>query len=108
MDAMFETFKLRAEAVSAEVHHFRHKRETLDFILHYWCDVGIKDARQAYVVWAACPFLDGIDQKELFAKVPGLTFDVNREISADAKVGISQLDWAIANTGDAGAGRRAC
>lgn len=31
--------------------------------------------------------------------MPGLTFDVTRGVSADAKVGISQLDWAIANTG---------
>ena len=31
--------------------------------------------------------------------VPGLTFDVTRELAADAKVGISQMDWALANTG---------
>lgn len=99
MDAVFETFKLRAEAVSAEVHRFPYKREALDFILQYLRDAGISDAPQAYAVWAACPFLDGIDQKQLSATVPGLTFDVNRGVSADAKVGISQLDWAIANTG---------
>ena len=31
--------------------------------------------------------------------VPGLRFDVTRELAADAKVGISQMDWALANTG---------
>ena len=99
MDGVFETFKLRAEAVSAEVHRFPYKREALDFILQYLRNAGISNTPQAYAVWEACPFLDGIDQKQLSATVPGLTFDVNRGVSADAKVGISQLDWAIANTG---------
>ena len=35
MNAMFDTFKLRAEAVSAEVHRFPHKTEALDFIVGY-------------------------------------------------------------------------
>jgi L-lactate dehydrogenase complex protein LldG len=99
MDAVFETFKLRAEGVSAEVHRFPYKREALDFILQYLRDAGISNSPQAYAVWAACPFLDGFDQQQLSTTVPGLTFDVNRGVCADAKVGISQLDWAIANTG---------
>ena len=99
MDAVFDTFKLRAEAVSAEVHHFPRKNEALEFILHYLHDAGVSDAPQAYAVWARCPFLDGVDQKQLSTTLPGLIFDVNREVSAAAKVGISQLDWAIANTG---------
>jgi L-lactate dehydrogenase complex protein LldG len=99
MNAIFETFKLRAEAVSAEVHHFPRKNEALDFILHYLHDAGISDAPQACAVWASCPFLDGFDLKQISATTPGLTFDVNRGVSADAKAGISQLDWAIANTG---------
>ena len=99
MDSIFETFKLRAEAVNAEVHRFPGKSDALDFILHCLRDVGISDAPQAYAVWAACPFLDGIDRKQRSSRVPGLTFEVSREVSADAKVGISQLDWAIANTG---------
>ena len=99
MDAVFDTFKLRAEAVSAEVHRFPRKNEALDFILHYLHDAGVSDAPQAYAVWASGPFLDGVDQKQLSAALPGLIFEVNREVSAAAKVGISQLDWAIANTG---------
>ena len=31
--------------------------------------------------------------------VPGLRFDVTRELAAEAKIGISQMDWALANTG---------
>jgi L-lactate dehydrogenase complex protein LldG len=99
MDTVFETFKLRAEAVNEEVHCFPRKPEALDFILHYLHDAGISDAPQVRAEWASCPFLDGFDLKQISATTPGLTFDVNRRVSADAKVGISQLDWAIANTG---------
>ncbi len=35
MPAIFDTFKLRAEAVSAEVHRFPHKSEALAFIVEY-------------------------------------------------------------------------
>jgi L-lactate dehydrogenase complex protein LldG len=99
MDAVFETFKVRAEAVNAEVHRFPQKKEVLAFILNYLNDTGVRDVPKAYAVWASCPFLDGLDQRQISARLPGLIFDVNREISAQAKVGISELDWAIANTG---------
>jgi L-lactate dehydrogenase complex protein LldG len=99
MNAMFDTFKLRAEAVSAEVHHFAQKNEALDFVLGYLHDAGVSDSPDSYAVWAQCPFLDGVNKSQVSAKIPGVIFDVNREISAQAKVGISELDWAIANTG---------
>ncbi|MFZ0201285.1 MAG: lactate utilization protein [Candidatus Sulfotelmatobacter sp.] len=99
MDAVFEIFKARAEAVNAEVHHFPQKNEALAFILNYLNDTGVRDLPQAYAVWASCPFLEGLDQGQISASVPGLIFDATREVSAEAKVGISQLDWAIANTG---------
>jgi L-lactate dehydrogenase complex protein LldG len=99
MDAIFETFKVRAEAVSAEVHHFPAKNEALEFILQYLRDAGVGDAPEAYAVWAGCPFLEGVDQKEIASALPGVIFEVNREVAAQAMVGISQLEWAIANTG---------
>ena len=45
MDAIFEIFKARAEAVSAEVHHFPQKNEALDFILNYLNDTGVPICR---------------------------------------------------------------
>jgi L-lactate dehydrogenase complex protein LldG len=99
MDAMFDTFKVRAEAVSAEVHRFAHNRDALDFIVQYLQDAGVSDHPDAHAVWADCPFLTTVDKQQLSARVPGLVFEVNRESSASAKVGITQLEWAIANTG---------
>ncbi|NJD92245.1 MAG: lactate utilization protein [Geobacter sp.] len=95
---MYEQFKTRAEAVSAEVHRFGAKPAALNFILDFLKAEGVADAPQAYALWADCPFLDGLDlpsQREL----PGLKFQVTRELAAMAKFGISQAGWALADTG---------
>ena len=96
---MFDKFKSRAEAVSAEVHRFYTKDEALMFIIDVLKKEAVSDSPGAYAVWADCPFLKGIDRAVLAGKIPGLTFDVTRETAAAAHVGISQMDWAIANTG---------
>ena len=99
MPAIFDTFKLRAEAVSAEVHRFPRKTEALAFIVEYLRLAGVADLPQSYAVWADCPFLSGIDKQRITDQIPGLCFEVTREKAAASKVGISQLDWAMANTG---------
>ncbi|MGO9951801.1 MAG: LutC/YkgG family protein [Dissulfurispiraceae bacterium] len=96
---MFEQFKIRAEAVSAEVHHFQTKTETLAFILQFLQQQGIADTPQSYAVWADCAFLKGLDKKQLSDRFPGLKFEVSRESAAGARIGITQMDWALANTG---------
>ncbi|MGA2369110.1 MAG: lactate utilization protein [Candidatus Korobacteraceae bacterium] len=99
MTSIFDNFKLRAEAVSAEVHRFPHKTAALTFIVQYLQEAGVADSPQSYAVWADCPFLRGVNQERLTKQVPGLSFAVTRERAAASKVGISQLDWAMANTG---------
>ena len=99
MSAIFDQFKLRAEAVSAEVHRFPHKAAALEFILQYLREADVADSPGSYAVWADCPFLRTIDKAQFAQCVPGLTFEVTREKAAAAKVGISQLDWAMASTG---------
>jgi L-lactate dehydrogenase complex protein LldG len=99
MNSLLETFKMRAEAVSAEVHHFAARSEALDFILGFLQTEKVADSPKSYGVWANGTFLDGLDKSKLAAQVPGLRFDVTRDLAADAKVGISQVDWAISDTG---------
>jgi L-lactate dehydrogenase complex protein LldG len=99
MLSQFEAFKTRAEAVSAEVHRFARREEALAFILDFLKETGVSEAPQCSAVWAAGSFLDGTRQEELSARVPGLAFAVTREGSAASRVGISQMDWAIAGTG---------
>ncbi len=96
---MFETFKIKAEAVSAEVHRFATRAEVLAFIVAFLKQEGVADMPPSYALWADSPFLKGLDQGQLASKVPGLKFKVTRELAANSKIGISQMDWALANTG---------
>ena len=99
MNTTFEAFKTRAEAVSAEVHRFKTQGDALAFIQGFLKEAGVSDAPQCGAVWAAGTFLEGAAKDDLQVKVPGLRFTITQEASAAAKVGISQLDWAISRTG---------
>ena len=95
---MFEQFKVKAEGVSAEVHRFATGSDALEFIIGFLHDEGGADQPGSYAIWAACPFLDGIDRQPL-QQLAGLKLEVTRELAAAAKIGISQMDWALADTG---------
>ena len=86
---LFVSFKERAEAVSAEVHRCPGPAEAKDFILGLLAELG------GTALWAPCPFLEAAGAPA----GPGLSYDVTREAAAAATVGISQMDWALADTG---------
>jgi L-lactate dehydrogenase complex protein LldG len=96
---LFNTFKTRAEAVSAEVHHVTTKAEALDFILAFLRTENVSGVHQSRAVWANGSLLDGVDRQRLAEQAPGLTFEVTREAAEASKIGISQLEWAISDTG---------
>lgn len=95
---MYQLFKTRAEAVSAEVYNFITKEAALDFVIQFMQKEGLADKPQAHAIWADCSFLNGIDRQSLM-KISGLKFEVTRDLAAEAKFGISQMDWALADTG---------
>lgn len=95
---MYEDFKARAVGVGAEVHRFETKRDALDFLLPFLEKEGVANSAGSYAVWAECPFLEGVDRQAL-QKVPGLSFEVTRSRASQARVGISQAQWAAADTG---------
>ena len=95
---MYEQFKTRAVGVGAEVYHFETRKNAVDFILPFLLRAGIADAPGCYAVWARSPFLAGLECAEL-SKFPGLSFEVTRGLAAQAKIGISQMEWALADTG---------
>ncbi len=96
---MFELFKSRALSAGAEVHRFPTKAGALDFIIEVLHKEGICDAPQSLAVWTDSGFLNGLDKDHLSRKVPGLRFDVSCQLAAESKIGITQMDWAMANTG---------
>lgn len=95
---MYEQFKARAVGVGAEVYRFEKKQDALDFILPFLEKEGLANAPGSYAVWADCPFLAGID-KQALRGIPGLSFEVTRSLAAQAKFGISQMEWAVTDTG---------
>lgn len=94
---MYEQFKAKAEAVGAEVHRVT-RVEALDFIATLLCREGV-DGVRATAVWAGGGCSAGFDARSLAEAVPGLSFDVSRDNAARASIGISTLDWALADTG---------
>ena len=89
MDDLFPAFKEKAEAASAEVHRFASPSQALAFILETARELG------GTTVWAPGPFLSEAGNPE----PPGFTFNVTTESAAGATLGISQADWALADTG---------
>jgi L-lactate dehydrogenase complex protein LldG len=93
---MYEQFKARAVGVGAEVYRFGTRGEALNFIIPFLEKEEIADAPGRYAVWADGPFLAGQAEAPVF---PGLKFQVTRELAAQAKIGISDMEWALADTG---------
>jgi L-lactate dehydrogenase complex protein LldG len=91
---MFDQFKARAEAVSAEVHRFATKAESLRFVVDFLNAEDVADEPASYALWHRGAFFNELD-----VQAPGLRFEVTREFAAAAKVGISEVDWAVAQTG---------
>ncbi|MBI5484488.1 MAG: lactate utilization protein [Deltaproteobacteria bacterium] len=95
---MYQQFKARAEEVSAEVYRFNTNNAALDFLIQFLQKEGVANVSQAFALWADCPFLNEIDRQPLEC-IAGLKFEVTRELAADARFGISQVEWALADTG---------
>jgi L-lactate dehydrogenase complex protein LldG len=92
-------FKTRAEAVSAQVERVANRELALELVVRLLQQEGVSEQPGSGAVWAASPMAGRADQINLERSVPGLTFTVTRESAAQAKVGISQMDWAMAETG---------
>ena len=95
---MYEQFKARAVGVGAEVHRFETKTDAMDFILPFLQREGIADRPGSYAVWADSPFLAGVDKPALM-QFPGMKFQATRELASQARFGISQMGWALTDTG---------
>ena len=96
---MFDQFKAKAEAVSAEVHRFATRPEALGFIVNLLEREAVADSAGSYAVWYRNVFLSEEEAGALAARIPGLGFEITRERAAAAKIGISEVDWAVAETG---------
>ncbi len=97
---MFENFKARAETSgNTEVKRFATTIEALEFIEAFLEKEEIKDETGHYAAWADSPILKKVNISAMTEKFSGLYFDVTRDIAKGSRVGITQLQWGLAETG---------
>ena len=97
---MFDTFRTKAQAVSAEVHRVPAGAQALDLVLAVLGREGVGDAPGERAVWCEGPILGSLlDRDALVRRFPGLSFDVTRDRASESRVGVSEFDWALAATG---------
>lgn len=89
---MYEQFKLKAEGVGAEVHRLATLDAAGDFVREFMQREG------GAAVCVSARLKDELAKTDRGA-IPGLSFAVSREASADANIGISEMEWALADTG---------
>lgn len=95
---MYEQFKARAEGVGAEVYRYETAAGAVEFLKSFLMGEGVADSTGCFALWADSSFLSGAERERL-SEVPGLKFEVTRELAADARFGISRMQWALADTG---------
>ncbi len=92
-------FVERASAVGSEVRRCPTWQDAVHLVLAVARQEGVIDAPGNYAVWSCGRACRDLARDELAREVPGLRFDVTRETATGAKVGISEMDWALADTG---------
>jgi L-lactate dehydrogenase complex protein LldG len=97
---MFDLFRAKAEAVGAEVHRVPTPAAAVEVAVGVLEREGVEDAAGARAVWRAGGIVGGVlDRGALTRRVPGLSFEVTRDRAAESRVGVSEMDWALAETG---------
>ena len=96
---MLASFKGKAEAVGAEVHLVPDPSAAVDFVVRFLGEAGVADRPGARAVWADGSLLAGLDRGALARQIPGLTFAVTQAAASDSKVGVTEVGFAVANTG---------
>jgi len=87
---MFDQFKARAEAAGAQVHRFQDHVQAQVFILGRLAEEGVTPAPGFRAVLAP-----GFELGDF----PGLERTVTRQLARESRVGITRMDWGIADTG---------
>ena len=96
---MFESFKSKAEAVSAEVFRFSTVAEAIGHLAAFLKQGEAAGAPPQEALCAAGGLWLTPENRSRLAAIPGVSFDVTRERAAEAAVGVSFMEWALADTG---------
>ncbi|KKM11162.1 hypothetical protein SY88_09985 [Clostridiales bacterium PH28_bin88] len=100
--ALYEQFKEKAEAVSAQVTRAATPRDALAEIAGYLRDIGTQRGEGFTTVWAPSPVFNGLDLEAALDGVGPVYFERLDHHARDALVGVAEADLAIAETGTLG------
>jgi len=95
---MYERFKAKAAEAKAEVHRFPTHAAALDFLAEFLKQENVADAPNATALVSDSAGLSEAERNRL-TEIPGVSFAVTRESATQAKIGVSRVGWALADTG---------
>lgn len=98
MTNLFELFKEKAEGLASEIRVFSNDKEALVFIKDYIKET-LDPSQVEGVVWYNERFLNDENKEELLKEFSCVTFEITPQIASKAKIGINEVDGAIAETG---------
>jgi L-lactate dehydrogenase complex protein LldG len=96
---IIEQFRCQAQAVGAECRQAAGRQEAIEAILSILQEEGVRDEAGYRAVWAQNSWLTGEERQEIIQRVPGLQFDVTRVAAEQAMIGVTEMDWGVAQTG---------
>jgi L-lactate dehydrogenase complex protein LldG len=97
---LLELFRARATAVSAEVVMVSSPVQAVETVAAVLAREAVADEPGGRAVWCEGSICQGaLDRDALARRIPGLSFDVTQDRAAEARVGVSEFDWALAETG---------
>lgn len=95
---LFKLFKEKAEALASEVKVFRTSKEALNFIKEYLRE-NLDPSQGEGVIWYNERFLEEKLKEDLVKEFPQISFEITPEVASKAKIGINEVEGAIAETG---------
>lgn len=97
---MLDLFRTRATAVSAEVLQVPSPAQAVETVATILAREAVADEPGGRAVWCEGSICQGaLDRDALSRRFPGLGFDPTPARAAEARVGVSEFDWALADTG---------
>jgi len=96
---LLEQFTRQAQAVGSECRLASDHRHVVEAVCSILMEEEVRDEPGRLAVWADNRLLGEAERQELSKRIPGVRFEVTREAAAQAAVGITWMEWGVAQTG---------
>jgi L-lactate dehydrogenase complex protein LldG len=96
---LLEEFISRAEAVGSECRMASCPRNAVEAVSSILLEEEVRDEPGHIALWAEDRLIGEEERQELSKRIPGVRFEATREAASQAAVGITWVDWGVAQTG---------